>query len=420
MDQEFKDIDSAGRWQNLYIEIRNKSHECPYKVAKFPENRNRNRYRDVSPYDHSRVKLENLENDYINASLVVVEEAQRNYILTQGPLRNTCGHFWLMIWEQRTKAVIMLNRVIEKGSEKCAQYWPTQEEGEMSFRDTRFIVTLLSEDVKSYYTTRVLQLQNTDTGETREIFHFHYTTWPDFGVPESPASFLNFLFKVRESGSLGTEHGPAVVHCSAGIGRSGTFSLVDTCLVLMEKRKDPSTVDIQQVLLDMRKYRMGLIQTPDQLRFSYMAVIEGAKCIMGDDSMQRQWRELSNEDQEPVLESSPSPQPPKPPRRPTDKFNGNRAPHLEEGGDPELDRTEGADVAGKEEDVGENRVNLRKRHREERIASTVQKLQQMKQRLNDSERKKERWLYWKPLLFNVGAGAAVAVGLYVCWGIFSQ
>lgn len=71
------------------------------------------------------------------------------------------------------------------------------------------------------------------TGEKREIHHFHYTTWPDFGVPESPASFLNFLFKVRESGALGMDHGPAVVHCSAGIGRSGTFSLVDTCLVLV-------------------------------------------------------------------------------------------------------------------------------------------------------------------------------------------
>ncbi|KAJ8412651.1 hypothetical protein AAFF_G00116020 [Aldrovandia affinis] len=389
MDQEFKEIDSAGRWQNLYIEIRNQSHECPYKVAKFPENRNRNRYRDVSPYDHSRVKLGNSENDYINASLVIVEEAQRNYILTQGPLRNTCGHFWLMIWEQWTKAIIMLNRVIEKGSEKCAQYWPTQEEREMSFRDTQFVVTLISEDIKSYYTTRVLQLQNMSTGETREIFHFHYTTWPDFGVPESPASFLNFLFKVRESGSLATEHGPAVVHCSAGIGRSGTFSLVDTCLVLMDKRKDPSAVDIQKVLLDMRKYRMGLIQTPDQLRFSYMAVSKGAKCIMGDDVMQRPWQKLSREDQEPTLDS-PLFQPPQPPKRPTDKLNGNRAPHPEQDPEPNPSRISGMVVDRKEQDVDENRGHLRKRHREERIAGTAQKLQEMKQRLSDSERRRKR------------------------------
>ncbi|KAM8884503.1 tyrosine-protein phosphatase non-receptor type 2 isoform 1-T1 [Synchiropus picturatus] len=286
MEREFQDIESEDRWQKLYLEIRAKSYECPYKVAKYPDNRIRNRYRDVSPFDHSRVKLKGTDNDYINASLVVVEEAQRRYILTQGPLSNTCGHFWLMIWEQKTKAVIMLNRVIEKGSEKCAQYWPMSEESEMTFGETNFLVRLLSEDKKSYYTTRVLELNNVKTGEKREIYHFHYTTWPDFGVPESPASFLNFLYKVRESGALGLDHGPAVVHCSAGIGRSGTFSLVDTCLVLLDKRKEPASVDIKSVLLDMRKYRMGLIQTPDQLRFSYMAVLEGAKCIVGDASVQ--------------------------------------------------------------------------------------------------------------------------------------
>ncbi|KAI4905413.1 hypothetical protein NFI96_026306 [Prochilodus magdalenae] len=386
MDHEFEDIDSEGRWQNLYQEIRNQSQECPFRVAKYPENRNRNRYRDVSPFDHSRVKLGNTENDYINASLVQMDEAQRSYILTQGPLRTTCGHFWLMIWEQKTKAVIMLNRVIEKGSEKCAQYWPTQEEQEMSFRDTRFVVRLLSEDVKSYYTTRLLELQNANTGETREIYHFHYTTWPDFGVPESPASFLNFLFKVRESGSLGTDQGPAVVHCSAGIGRSGTFSLVDTCLVLMDKRKDPSTVDIKKVLLDMRKYRMGLIQTPDQLRFSYMAVLEGAKYIMGDSSLQKQWQELSKEDQERACESPP----PQPPKCPSERYNGSRMIRPDESGDPEAAKKLASDV--KEADGDGCTANARKRQREEKISISTQKTpqKQSKPRINDSEKKRKR------------------------------
>ncbi|XP_036421800.1 tyrosine-protein phosphatase non-receptor type 2 isoform X2 [Colossoma macropomum] len=385
MDHEFEDIDSEGRWQNLYLEIRNQSQECPFKVAKYPENRNRNRYRDVSPFDHSRVKLGNTENDYINASLVQMDEAQRSYILTQGPLRTTCGHFWLMIWEQRTKAVIMLNRVIEKGSEKCAQYWPTQEELEMSFRDTRFVVRLLSEDVKSYYTTRLLELQNANTGERREIYHFHYTTWPDFGVPESPASFLNFLFKVRESGSLGTDHGPAVVHCSAGIGRSGTFSLVDTCLVLMDKRKDPSSVDIKKVLLDMRKYRMGLIQTPDQLRFSYMAVLEGAKYIMGDSSLQKQWQELSKEDQERVCESPP----PQPPKCPSERYNGSRLIRPDEPGDVEAAKKTTSDM--KEADGDGCTANARKRQREEKISISTQKTpqKQSKPRINDSEKKRK-------------------------------
>ncbi|XP_007250508.2 tyrosine-protein phosphatase non-receptor type 2a [Astyanax mexicanus] len=413
MDQEeFEDIDSPGQWQNLYNEIRNQSQECSFKVAKFPENRNRNRYRDVSPYDHSRVRLENSENDYINASLINVDDAQRSYILTQGPLRNTCGHFWLMIWEQRSKAVIMLNRVVEKGAEKCAQYWPSNEERQMDFSDTGFVVTLVSEDDKSYYTIRVLKLQNSKTGEIRDIYHFHYTTWPDFGVPESPASFLNFLFKVRESGSLEPENGPAVVHCSAGIGRSGTFSLVDTCLVLMEKKKDPSSVDIQKILLDMREYRMGLIQTPDQLRFSYMAINEGAKFVLGDSTLQEQWQKLSKEDKEPeAYLQSPSMDNTGPADK-LDKVNGQ----MEEPGGKEAVielPKEGQQIELKTE-------SLRKRHREERIASTAQKLQQMKHKLSESEKKKENWMYWRPILLNVGAGAALAMGLFMCWAFLSQ
>ncbi|KAM9487839.1 tyrosine-protein phosphatase non-receptor type 2a isoform 2-T2 [Clarias gariepinus] len=410
MDQDEFEDSSQGQWQNLYNEIRNQSQECSYNVAKFPENRNRNRYRDVSPYDHSRVRLENLENNYINASLITMEEAQRNYILTQGPLINTRGHFWLMIWEQRSKAVIMLNRVIEKGSEKCAQYWPSDEEKQMYFSDTGFVVTLVSEDVESHYTTRVLQLQNINTGERRDVYHFHFTTWPDFGVPESPASFLDFLFKVRKSGSLEPENGPAVVHCSAGIGRSGTFSLVDTCLVLMDKRgKDTSSVDVQKVLLDMREYRMGLIQTPNQLRFSYMAIMEGAKCIFGDSVLKQQWLKMSKEDKEPQTDLGAALQgtaiQPDELIGLISKLGGEKDELL---------------LVKEEQRTDVKPESLRKRHREERIASTAQKLQQMKQKLSDAEKKKESWQYWRPILLNVGAGTALALGLFMCWAFLSQ
>uniref|UniRef100_UPI00398EF6FB tyrosine-protein phosphatase non-receptor type 2 isoform X2 n=1 Tax=Pristiophorus japonicus TaxID=55135 RepID=UPI00398EF6FB len=387
MEEKFAEIDGESRWPQSYLDIRNESQDFPYEVAKYPENRIRNRYRDVSPFDHSRVKLQKADNDYINASLIVMEEAQRNYILTQGPLPNSCGHFWQMTWEQNSRAVVMLNRIIEKGSVKCEKYWPSKEDEVMSFEDTDFSLRLLSEDVKSYYTVRQLQLQRTSTAETREIFHFHYTTWPDFGVPESPASFLNFLLKVRESGSLSAECGPAVVHCSAGIGRSGTFSLVDTCLLLMEKRKDPSSVDIRQVLLEMRKYRMGLIQTPDQLRFSYMAVIEGAKYIMGDSSVQNKWKELSNEDQDPATDHAPPP-----PKRTLPRHNENRAPHLSAEGTTDAENNISTDESfGKVQDNTDNKANnLRKRHREDRIANTAQKVQRMKQKLSETEMKRKR------------------------------
>ncbi|XP_040150396.2 tyrosine-protein phosphatase non-receptor type 1 [Ictidomys tridecemlineatus] len=307
MEKEFEQIEKAGSWEDIYQDIEREASDFPCRVANLPKNRSRNRYRDVSPFDHSRIKLQQEDNDYINASLIKMEEAERSYILTQGPLPNTCGHFWEMVWEQKSRAVVMLNRLMERGLLKCAQYWPPKEKTEMIFEDTNLKLTLISEDIKSYYTVRQLELENLANQETREILHFHYTTWPDFGVPESPASFLNFLFKVRESGSLSPEHGPIVVHCSAGIGRSGTFCLADTCLLLMEKRKDPSSLDIKKVLLEMRKFRMGLIQTAEQLRFSYLVVIEGAKFIMGDSSVKEQWKELSHEDLEPLPGHVPPP-----------------------------------------------------------------------------------------------------------------
>ncbi|KAM9723317.1 tyrosine-protein phosphatase non-receptor type 2a isoform 2-T2 [Menidia menidia] len=347
MEQEFEDFDSSGRWQNLY----------------------------------------------------------------NGPLKHTCGHFWLMIWEQCSKAVIMLNRVIEKGSEKCAQYWPTVEELQLSFTDTGFIVRLLSEEDQFHYIIRRLELQNTKTRESREMYHFHYTTWPDFGVPESPASFLNFLFKVRESGSLGLEYGPPVVHCSAGIGRSGTFALVDTCLVLMNKRTGPSSVDIQRVLLDMREYRMGLIQTPDQLRFSYKAVIEGAKLILTYNSAAQEstLKVLYKDGLEPGL----PPTLPLPIPRLNDGLSNGPCSEPK-GGTEDIILHKDCDVG---HHVADKSGHIRKRHRAERIASTTQRVQQMKQRLTDAENKLEKWRYWRPILFNAGAGAALVI-FVLCWIYF--
>uniref|UniRef100_A0A8C5P1P2 Tyrosine-protein phosphatase non-receptor type n=1 Tax=Jaculus jaculus TaxID=51337 RepID=A0A8C5P1P2_JACJA len=402
MERECRDLDAQSRWQSLYLQVRSESHDYPHRVAKFPENRNRNRYRDLSPYDHSRVKLQDTENDYINASLVAVAEARRSYVLTQGPLPNTCCHFWLMVWQQKTKAVVMLNRTVEKQSVRCAQYWPTDDR-EMLFKETGFKVKLLSEDVKPYYTVHLLQLENISSGESRTISHFHYTTWPDFGVPESPASFLTFLFKVRESGSLNPDHGPAVIHCSAGIGRSGAFSLVDTSLVLMEQG---DAINIKQVLLSMRKFRMGLIQTPDQLRFSYMAIMEGAKYIKGDAPIQIRSRELSKEDAPPASDHSTN-------KIMTEKYNGNRT-------GPEEEKLTGLSSNIQDTVKGRRESVLRKRVREDRKASRAQKVQQMKQRLNETERKRKRWLYWQPILTKMGFVSVIVIGALVGWRLFCQ
>ncbi|KOC63138.1 Tyrosine-protein phosphatase non-receptor type 1 [Habropoda laboriosa] len=279
VETEYHEINTKEAWAVLFQHIRNETSSFLYTCneSKKPQNKNLNRYRDVLPYDYSRIILKRGPCDYINANLVWADDAHRRYILTQGPLENTASHFWLMVWEQNSKAVLMLNRIIEKNHVKCYQYWPLGDSMiNMVFADVGIKVKYISKTESSDYTTRILKLTDLETKESREILHFHYNTWPDFGVPQSPTAFLRFLTDVRQSGALDQNVGPPVVHCSAGIGRSGTFCLVDTCLVLIEEN-GLNSVNVRDVLVEMRKRRMGLIQTPDQLRFSYAAIIEGAK-----------------------------------------------------------------------------------------------------------------------------------------------
>ncbi|XP_056647973.1 tyrosine-protein phosphatase non-receptor type 61F isoform X1 [Diorhabda carinulata] len=332
IESEYLQLNAKNEWQILYQRIRNQSYKDNiYTEAVKPQNKILNRYRDVNPYDHSRIVLNRNSIDYINANLVKVERANRQYILTQGPLSNTYSHFWLMIWEQQTKAVVMLNKLVEKKQDKCYQYWPSKIGSEhiMKLEDVGLTVEYLEQQDHSYYLTRLLRLTDTESGKSRDIIQFHYTTWPDFGVPCSPTAFLEFLKKVRDAGGLEADVGPAVVHCSAGIGRSGTFCLVDSCLVLIEKY-GINSVDVKEILLEMRKYRMGLIQTAEQLRFSYQAIIEGTKQIFNQNSDDNKdnhvviSNNISPNVSEENSESEDEPPPLPPPRMESlNKTNGN-------------------------------------------------------------------------------------------------
>lgn len=194
-----------------------------------------------------------------------------------------------MVWEQRSKAILMLNKLIEKKAIKCHKYWPEEigVQYKMHLSDVQLTVEYVKYEQFDHFSIRTLLLHDQVGGETREVLQFHYTTWPDFGIPSSPNDFLRFLKMVRDSGAMAKSVGPVIVHCSAGIGRSGTFCLVDCCLTMLEEEKrnnkaaeeDASTtsVSVSDVLSELRSYRMGLIQTPDQLFFSYRAIIDGVK-----------------------------------------------------------------------------------------------------------------------------------------------
>ncbi|XP_026478194.1 tyrosine-protein phosphatase non-receptor type 1-like [Ctenocephalides felis] len=271
IEQEYHEINNKRAWLSVYQAL--------------GESALRNRYRDVNPYDHSRVILNRGDTDYINANIVKHDGAKRSYILTQGPLPNTVGHFWLMVWEQNTKAIIMLNKIVEKNVAKCHMYWPskTGPENALTMDDVNLKLEYVQQEDCTYYTKRIFKLTDLESDISRNILHFHYTTWPDFGVPSSPKAFLEFLKSVRESGALDDPACPPVIHCSAGIGRSGTFCLVDVCLVLIEQNDNSTDLNVQEILLGLRHYRTGLIQTADQLRFSYEAIIDAVRKLRGED-----------------------------------------------------------------------------------------------------------------------------------------
>ncbi|XP_062501677.1 tyrosine-protein phosphatase non-receptor type 1-like isoform X2 [Corticium candelabrum] len=317
MKAEFDDLDDSQGWVELFYTLGDEARRNAgtQKIAKEPQNKPLNRYKDVHPIDETRVVLREGDVDYINANHVQIPEVERKYILAQGPLERTCGHFWQMVWEQESKGVIMLNRTIEKGMRKCHEYWPNGEEDgdedEVTFSD--FHITLLTKDYGDSYNKSILKLENLKTEETREVLHFHYLRWPDFGVPQQSDTFLDFLAATRNAGVLDKNVGPCVIHCSAGIGRSGTFCLVDACLEMFRAEGKTASLDIPRVLLNMRRQRLGLIQTPDQLRFSYRAIIDGVKYLLGLEEPEETGRvsfcesESEHEDDEP---------PPIPPRDP--------------------------------------------------------------------------------------------------------
>ncbi|XP_042237094.1 tyrosine-protein phosphatase non-receptor type 2-like isoform X1 [Homarus americanus] len=346
IESEYRQFELKDAWNQEYQRIRSEgSYDLPCTEAKTPANRNLNRYRDVLPYDHTRIVLKDHNTSYINASLVKVECVNRSYILTQGPLSHTTPHFWLMIWQQKVKGIIMLNKIIEKNQLKCYQYWPLGEcdggEDTMVFSSVNLKVDLLSVSHHTHYNYSTLRLTETSSGNSRLILHFHYTTWPDFGVPQSPEAFYKFLNVVRASGVLEPDVGPSVVHCSAGIGRSGTFCLVDSILMMLSKGLCGSGPGkVIKVLLDMRQQRMGLIQTHDQLKFSYQAIVYGAHKLSemnGKDPCE----ESSSE--EPSLADELPPQPP--PR--TDSLTRSM---IESQLAKELEDGQGSDTAPEEND----------------------------------------------------------------------
>jgi len=242
-------------------------------AARVSDNVPKNRYRDISPYDQTRVVIKKGTNtgDYINANFVSMEipgsGILNRYIAAQGPLPNTCADFWQMVWEQQSRLVVMLTTKVERGRVKCHQYWPNLYET-MDFGHMQ--VTCLKEDVSQSFAFREYTLVNVEEGsEERHIQQMQYIAWPDHGVPDESTDFLDFVIKVRQNRMGMVE--PTIVHCSAGIGRTGVLITMETAMCLIEANQPVYPLDIVR---QMRDQRAMLIQTASQYKFVCEAILK--------------------------------------------------------------------------------------------------------------------------------------------------
>ncbi|XP_043954034.1 receptor-type tyrosine-protein phosphatase delta-like isoform X34 [Gambusia affinis] len=257
--QEYESIDPGQQftWEHSNLEV----------------NKPKNRYANVIAYDHSRVLLSAIDgipgSDYINANYIDGYRKQNAYIATQGALPETFGEFWRMIWEQRSAIIVMMTKLEERSRVKCDQYWPTR--GTETYGLIQ--ITLLDTVELATYCVRTFALFKNGSSEKREVRQFQFTAWPDHGVPEHPTPFLAFLRRVKACNP--PDAGPMVVHCSAGVGRTGCFIVIDA---MLERIKHEKTVDIYGHVTLMRAQRNYMVQTEDQYVFIHDALQEAVNC----------------------------------------------------------------------------------------------------------------------------------------------
>ncbi|XP_043827174.1 receptor-type tyrosine-protein phosphatase eta [Dromiciops gliroides] len=235
----------------------------PKFAAEIPENRGKNRYNNVLPYDISRVKLSiqtQVTDDYINANYMPGYYSKKDFIATQGPLPNTLKDFWRMVWEKNVYSIVMLTKCVEQGRTKCEEYWPskqTQNYGDIT-------VALTSEIILPEWTIRDFSVKNSKTSESHPLRQFHFTSWPDHGVPDTTDLLVNFRYLVNDYMKQSPPESPVLVHCSAGVGRTGTFIAIDRLIHQMENE---NAVDVYGIVYDLRLHRPLMVQTEDQYVF---------------------------------------------------------------------------------------------------------------------------------------------------------
>uniref|UniRef100_A0A8D1VDT5 protein-tyrosine-phosphatase n=1 Tax=Sus scrofa TaxID=9823 RepID=A0A8D1VDT5_PIG len=243
-----------------------------WDVAKKDQNRAKNRYGNIIAYDHSRVILQPVEDDpssdYINANYIDGYQRPSHYIATQGPVHETVYDFWRMIWQEQSACIVMVTNLVEVGRVKCYKYWPDDTEVYGDFK-----VTCVEMEPLAEYVVRTFTLERRGYNEIREVKQFHFTGWPDHGVPYHATGLLSFIRRVKFSNPPSA--GPIVVHCSAGAGRTGCYIVIDIMLDMAERE---GVVDIYNCVKALRSRRINMVQTEEQYIFIHDAILEACLC----------------------------------------------------------------------------------------------------------------------------------------------
>ncbi|XP_032144537.1 receptor-type tyrosine-protein phosphatase C isoform X5 [Sapajus apella] len=244
----------------------------PIKEARKSFNQNKNRYVDILPYDYNRVELSEINGDagsnYINASYIDGFKEPRKYIAAQGPRDETVDDFWRMIWEQKATVIVMVTRCEEGNRNKCAEYWPSVEEGTRAFGD---VVVKINQYKRcpDYIIQKLSILNKKEKTAGREVTHIQFTSWPDHGVPEDPHLLLKLRRRVNAFSNFFS--GPIVVHCSAGVGRTGTYIGIDAMLEGLEAE---NKVDVYGYVVKLRRQRCLMVQVEAQYILIHQALVE--------------------------------------------------------------------------------------------------------------------------------------------------
>uniref|UniRef100_A0A8C6P1M6 protein-tyrosine-phosphatase n=1 Tax=Nothobranchius furzeri TaxID=105023 RepID=A0A8C6P1M6_NOTFU len=248
----------------------------PRKEGQKPENKSKNRYKNILPFDTTRVIIRETDSDgpgsdYINANYIRRHaEESKVFIATQGCLQNTVVDFWKMVHQENAHVIVMTTKEMERGRNKCVRYWPdlhtSKEFGKVMVRN-------VEEHPAQDYILRKLEVTRLDRKEPlRFIWHYQYLSWPDHGVPVEPGGVLWFLEEVNRTQSTMKDTGPIVVHCSAGIGRTGTIIVIDILIDIIRRQGLDCDIDVPKTIQMVRQQRSGMVQTEAQYKFIYMAV----------------------------------------------------------------------------------------------------------------------------------------------------